>query len=202
MNGIVARQALADQPLQRIADQDLVRKCELILYGDMKGGVRQEVRQRDSCAAMKSSDQINSFAFVEREPLIRDRCIGWIVTLHSYACDGQRSGERRAATLAPKKKASAGASARPLGWRMDVTYLPDCSDRSLLAEFDRVRMTSTGASNILNFPQQIRCNVPALTLLCNDRDRLLIVSGEYAEKGFASVGMEGDSVTNREFKHS
>lgn len=42
MNGIVARQALADQPLQRIADQDLIRKGELILDGDMKGAVRQE----------------------------------------------------------------------------------------------------------------------------------------------------------------
>jgi hypothetical protein len=28
--------------LQRIADQDLIRKGELILDGDMKGAVRQE----------------------------------------------------------------------------------------------------------------------------------------------------------------
>jgi len=60
----------------------------------------------------------------------------------------------------------------------------------LLAEFDHVRMTDAGVSNIFDFPQKIGRNGPTLSLFCDDSDRLLVVSGEHTEKWFTTFGMK------------
>ena len=99
VNGIVTRQALADKTLQRVADHSLIGKSKLIFNNDMKGSMRQEIRNLNAGVAMKLLDHLDSFAFVEPQPLIWNRRILWIVTFHQRFVTANVVGNRPAAPM-------------------------------------------------------------------------------------------------------
>ena len=101
VNGIVSRRSLADKAFQRLANHDLIWKHKLILDNGMERSMCRKVRKADASFFIKSLDHVDSFAFVQREPFIRGRCLIWIVTFHVRSCDRYTTKLMTTAPLPP-----------------------------------------------------------------------------------------------------
>ena len=72
---------------------------------------------------------------------------------------------------------------------------------SPLAQVDDVRTTES-SPHIFDSSQRARRDIPSLTLLGDNRNRLLVVSREHAQKRLPSFGLERDPITDRKLQHS
>src|SRR5262245_29560991 len=68
-------------------------------------------------------------------------------------------------------------------------------------KIDHVRSAATRWTHILRPTQQRWCNVPSLTRLRDDGDRLLVVARDHADDGWMLIGLERYAIPDLELQH-
>src|SRR3990172_12789662 len=96
MQRLMPIQALLQQLVQLGFDWELITHCDLVLYGDVNGGMNHIVRKLDSSAPVVVKNQVDPFQLWQSQPFLRVRRMMRIV-LHEQ---GMAYGTKvRAVTL-------------------------------------------------------------------------------------------------------